>query len=324
MGTIRAAPASSNSRRHRSLALYLLAARKITDLYCGLRYAIRFCRLREWSNAAKSLRSVLDDPGPQRPLDRYFRERFMRIQDARRYVPTRHITRMVLSGVADPDKVIWVRTDDLTAKTVFPWDLYFNDVLPGNWDLHLGNLDVTNKHRSVVQHFRDGVPWESTDIFVNRYRPELARGNSPRGAGSFEELLRVYETNVEDLYESIRRQGFVVAINRNGKPDIPHVHIARDGRLLFGDDGNHRLAMAKLLNVTRVPCLVRARHMEWQRIRALVGAAWRRQVLAARRSGARDPSGPGRPAREMSGPRPVSGRPLRSPPGGAPARTRSG
>lgn len=268
MGIKVAAP-SSSSGTHRALSVYLLAARKITDLYCGLRYAIRFCRLREWSDAAKSVRTIVDDPRPRRPRDRRFYDRFMKIQHARRHVPTRCVTRMVLSGVADPDKVIWVRADDLTAKTVFPWDLYFNDILPGDWDLHLGNLDVTNKHRSVVQHFRDGVPWESTDIFVNRYRPDFARGTLPRGAGSLQELLRTYETTIEDLYESIRRRGFVLA-SKDGKLDIPHVHIARNGRLLFGNDGNHRLAMAKLLNVARVPCLVRARHMKWQRIRALM------------------------------------------------------
>ena len=270
MGTILAAPASSGSRRHRVLALYLLAARKITDLYCGLRYAIRFCRLGEWSNAARSLRSILDDPRPRRSMDQRFYEHFMRAQDARRHVPTRRIISAVLRGAADPDKIIWVRTDDLTAKAVFPLDLYFNDVLPGDWDLHLGNLDATAKHRSVAQHFRDGVPWEETDIFVNQYRPRHTRGGSARGAGSLEELLQLYETKIEGLYESIRQHGFVVATNRDGNVDIPHVHIARNGRLLFGSDGNHRLAMARLLNANRVPCFVRARHMEWQRIRTLV------------------------------------------------------
>ena len=120
MGTILAAPASSRSRRHRLLALYLLVARKITDLYCGLRYAIRFCRLGEWSNAARSLRSILDDPRPRRSMDQRFYEHFMRAQDARRHVPTRRIISAVLRGAADPDKIIWVRTDDLTAKAVFP------------------------------------------------------------------------------------------------------------------------------------------------------------------------------------------------------------
>lgn len=270
MGTILAAPASSHSGRHRALALYLLAARKITDLYCGLQCAIRFSRLREWSDAARSLGSTLDDPRPRRSMDQRFYERFMRAQDARRHVPTRRLISAVLRGVADPDKVIWIATDDLTAKAVFPLDLYFNDVLPGDWDLHLGNLDATPKHRSVVQHFRDGVPWEATDIFVRKYRPEHMRGGSARGAGSLEELLRIYETKIEALYESIRRDGFVVARSSDGHVDVPHVHIARDGRLLFGSDGNHRLAMARLLNVIRIPCLVRARHMEWQRIRALV------------------------------------------------------
>ena len=265
-----ASASSTRRRRHAGLTLFLFATRKLADLYCGLRYSIRFCRLGQWWNAARCLRSILDDPRPRAPRDRRFYERYLRVQDARRRVPTRWIVSAVIEGVARPDKVIWVAAADLTWKTKLPWTLYFNDILPGDWDLQVRLVDGTNKHRSVAQHFRDGVPWERTDIFVNRYAKHIARGLRPRGARTLDELREFYERHIDPLHESIRRRGFVLAAHRDGTVDIPHVHVARDGRLLLGDNGNHRLAIARLVNVRRIPCFVRARHLEWQRVRTLV------------------------------------------------------
>jgi hypothetical protein len=46
--------------------------------------------------------------------------------------------------------------------------------------------------------------------------------------------------------------------------------IGRGGEILYGTKGNHRLAMAKLLSTRVIPCHVRARHAEWQKIREAI------------------------------------------------------
>jgi hypothetical protein len=55
--------------------------------------------------------------------------------------------------------------------------------------------------------------------------------------------------------------------------DMPHVHVARDGRIIFGNDGNHRFAIAAILEIERMPCLVFARHTEWQALREKIFAS---------------------------------------------------
>ena len=98
----------------------------------------------------------------------------------------------------------------------------------------------------------------------------LARGQTVRDSRTLEDLKRYYETHVDGLYESIKKHGFIVAFEKNGRADIPHVHIGREGQFLLGNNGNHRIPIASVLGVERVPCHVQARHLEWQLLRDAV------------------------------------------------------
>ncbi len=42
------------------------------------------------------------------------------------------------------------------------------------------------------------------------------------------------------------------------------VHVARDGELLFAGDGNHRIRLAKLLELDTVVVRIIVRHADWQ------------------------------------------------------------
>ncbi len=161
--------------------------------------------------------------------------------------------------MAQRDKIIWIRPDDITRSAAYDFNLYVNDVLPGDWDHRTIDLNQSLNYRSVVQHFRDSVPWEETDFFRDT-APRFERGAKVRGARTVTELKRYYATHVQEVFEDIKENGFLV---RNS----PHVHIARDGQILFGSRGLQRLAMAKVVGVERIPCHVRTRHVEWQQLR---------------------------------------------------------
>ena len=139
--------------------------------------------------------------------------------------------------------------------------------MPGDWDLQTKALATKRKHRALVQRFQDGVEWQETELFSNLYTRRLERGAVVRGTQDISELTRYYETYFDGLYTDIKEYGFQVAFDERGMMDIPHVHIGRDGRVLFGNNGNHRLTIAKILGVERIPCRVRARHQAWQQLR---------------------------------------------------------
>lgn len=64
------------------------------------------------------------------------------------------------------------------------------------------------------------------------------------------EILRFLKQYKSDVVESIGDRGFVL---QAGEPLEPSAVIAEDGSVLKGSKGNHRFAVARLLNVERFP-----------------------------------------------------------------------
>jgi hypothetical protein len=140
-------------------------------------------------------------------------------------------------------------------------------VPPEDWDLNRRPIGETAKFTSVVQHFRDGIPWEKTPIF-RRYAIRFSEGEVIRGCRSVDEFKDVYRADMDDLYRSLQEHGFLSHQERElKKSDLPHVYIGRDGEIIFGSDGNHRLAIAHVLGFEEIRCRVVRRHASWEKLR---------------------------------------------------------
>lgn len=176
------------------------------------------------------------------------------------------------TAIAEMNKIVWVRPADVIYKVTCNRTLRCGDILDGDWDLLRRRLDRTAKHSAIEQHFSHGVEWDDTELFKSIYARRLARGESPNGAKSLADL-KIFYQRYDRLFESLRREGFLVGVDDNGvSVKLPHVHVGRDGEIFFGKDGNHRLAMAKILGMEAIPCRVYARHALWQEIRDLAMA----------------------------------------------------
>jgi hypothetical protein len=175
-----------------------------------------------------------------------------------------------LSAVASERKIIWIRPETIAFKIRRDHGLHANAILPGDWDLNRALVAETKKYQSISEHFRDGRPWEETALFRG-YSKRFGRGEIVRGASNLSRLKRQYESRVEAVFQDLAASGFRIARDLLGRPtNLPHVHIGRTGEILYGSKGNHRLAMAKLLSLGVIPCHVRARHADWQKIREAV------------------------------------------------------
>ena len=175
-----------------------------------------------------------------------------------------------VTAIASERKIIWVRPDDIIYKIRGDHDLHANDILQGGWDLDRALLANSIKFQSICEHFQDGVAWEDTELFGD-YAARFRRGEIVRGANSLARLKRQYDTRVEAVFRDLGATGFRIARDLLGRPtNLPHVHIGRGGEILYGTKGNHRLAMAKLLSLRVIPCHVRARHADWQKVREAV------------------------------------------------------
>ncbi|MDZ5810495.1 hypothetical protein U4E84_03900 [Halorubrum sp. AD140] len=157
-------------------------------------------------------------------------------------------------------------------------------VLGGGWDKNLPKFEDIFPYDAFEDHFDRGVPWDETSMpaFVERL---LNVGKTWGGCSTVEEIDERYR-ELDRLYEQIKNNGYRTqrdlmqtdddtALSPLGESwDEPEayeivVDIGRDGELIF-EDGRHRLAIAKLLDLDKIPVSVLVRHEDWQRVRSMV------------------------------------------------------
>ncbi len=173
----------------------------------------------------------------------------------------------------DPQRIRYRAPSDIDR-----WE-HVGEVRGGDWDCSNRTLEDGSKYRSVVDRLQNDTPWQDTDIYREALR-RIENGETHwNGCRTIDDLERRVN-HIETLYEAIRESGFksqselhsksVRSILLSGsfdrsKTDIA-VAIGRCGELLFVD-GNHRLAIAHILELDEIPVRVVVRHAEWQDIR---------------------------------------------------------
>lgn len=164
------------------------------------------------------------------------------------------------------------------------WFQARSTIRSGDWDLRTIPLEETMTYRSLRAHFVDGLPWEETELFQRKCL-ELDEGTlyQERYGTSMEGInnrFRQLDTLYESISESYRTQRELRRYTARDPPR-PHlppellevaVNIGRDGEWLF-DDGRHRLAIAQLLGIQKIPVRVLVRHASWQDVRNEVAEA---------------------------------------------------
>lgn len=124
----------------------------------------------------------------------------------------------------------------------------------GDWDIDRRYpLEDAVKHRSIAQRYSEGLRWEDTDLFRDTYSRRIL-AEPIRGEATMEGLLAQYYGRVDSMFESLKRKGF-----RTDGP-LPKLLIGRDGEMFIGNQGNHRLAMARVLGLERFGGEVLCRH----------------------------------------------------------------
>ncbi|MFP8956947.1 hypothetical protein ACLI4Y_09480 [Natrialbaceae archaeon A-CW3] len=145
-------------------------------------------------------------------------------------------------------------------------------VLQGNWDKSGQSVESLIKYRSVVDHFENGTPWEETDIYREALT-HISQGEPYWNGSLTKEDVNQRIAHIENLYKSIQTHGFKSQEEIHGKPlreivlsryfdrskEEIAVAIGRNGEILFVD-GNHRLAIANVLELNSIPVHVVAKH----------------------------------------------------------------
>lgn len=147
-------------------------------------------------------------------------------------------------------------------------------ILAGEWDReNLTKIEDFIIFRSLEDMFTMNKKWEETDLY--KFIKDKIDSKDFRWTWGCKNLKDLYERGeyLHYLYKSIKENGLVdhnVCIDKNlvsvrghlGNDDIM-IAIDRNGMPLFLQNGSHRLCIAKILGLKKIPVRVYLRHQEW-------------------------------------------------------------
>ena len=126
-------------------------------------------------------------------------------------------------------------------------------IIGGDWDRKQDGISYSRfteklKFKSCYMHWVEGVRWEETPYFRKYVRQMAEKGKVVAGHTTVSGLQERYRT-LDAVFERIRRDGAM-----STRPEhLITIHVARDGRLIFGPNGKHRLAIALILDLPHIP-----------------------------------------------------------------------
>ena len=198
-----------------------------------------------------------------------------RLESYRRYHRLRR--RLAPHRYTDTDPFTLVRVDPTEInRSVLEWTPrlpQWGRVVGGDWDRRWEPFEERAVYRGLCQRYREGMAWEETALY-EAFLDQLERFGNAWEHGS----VTAFETRcreIDRLYESIRDQGYRTQADLAdvSEPRLAHlrdeinVDVGRDGTLYWRTYGQHRLAIAKLLDLETVPVMIHRRHQRWQALR---------------------------------------------------------
>ena len=170
------------------------------------------------------------------------------------------------SAIPHPLKIIYISPSNISITSENDFDR-FRDVgriVEGDWDKNVYEFREKNRFQSVRMRFEEGYQWEETPIY-EYYLEKIEKDGRYDGCYSPKDVQERYSL-VDEMYKSMAENGYDESKVEN-KFDHICVHISRDGEFIHAGGGNHRLSVAKILDLDKIPVRVAVRHAEWQAVR---------------------------------------------------------
>jgi len=196
----------------------------------------------------------------------------------------------------DLEKIYWVSPNAIKYTrreiyhNVFPHCKLKNieKILIKDWDLtpNIIKVEERKSYKALYAHFIEGKKWQDTDFYkieLNRIKTGMIRW----GCTSEREFLERFK-KLDELYKDIKNNGVKTQKMLGGKGILKHkgireiedeisIAIGRNGDLIRYD-AQHRFAIAKILNIDRIPIQILFRHERWMEFRKEILTYIRREM----------------------------------------------
>lgn len=134
----------------------------------------------------------------------------------------------------------------------------YGTVKGGDWDQRRAEFTQLLMYCGAQERFQDGLAWEDTVYYAELVSMFRSNGWDHDDAIS---LATERCEKIESLAEILQQTGYQSQKQLNGHPlHEVTVNVSREGDLLYNCEGRHRLCLAKILDIERIPVLVLIRH----------------------------------------------------------------
>lgn len=144
----------------------------------------------------------------------------------------------------------------------------YNSRRGGDWDINVDPFESLLMYQGITEWFIDERPWAETvyhDALVSFFHEQ--GWDNPMAT----KLATDRCQSLEQLFNSINETGYQSQRSLNGHPlHEVTINIGRDGNVLYNSEGRHRLCIAKVLGIDRIPALVLVVHEECDELPAII------------------------------------------------------
>jgi len=145
----------------------------------------------------------------------------------------------------------------------------------GNWDIHQRKISDYAYFKALRKKYIQGCKWTET-IYYERHLNYLDKkimeseifnvDNTVRKYGTFTEFVKNRGYYLDNLYNDLKNQPNIRSSSELGFKIENNINVAvtRNGRIVkAAGEGHHRLVMAKLINIPKVPVIVTMWHKNY-------------------------------------------------------------
>ena len=174
-----------------------------------------------------------------------------------------------------PNRLLWLDPSEIVHR---PVNSPQNATVPptlvvgGDWDQDLDPITDDIVYETFHRRFVDGEPWGETGYveFLMTDRSEhggLTRSEAERRCKQMDELFHFLDEGGYQTQAQLSQKGSLLdELTDPFRPPVYReisVDVTRDGEFLW-HGGMHRLTIAKILGIERIPVRVNVRHQQWQ------------------------------------------------------------
>jgi hypothetical protein len=161
---------------------------------------------------------------------------------------------------------LWIDPRVVDERVADSRRLFSGRVVGGDWDRHRDPVETHPKVRACVDHWRHGVSWRDTGVYDLLLRLIAERGRPKDGCADLDDVIARYRV-LDTIFAQVRDEGRLrtrAQLDPGAYRELGGVliNLDRDARPVAGGGGWHRLAMARVLGLARIPAQVGLVHVD--------------------------------------------------------------